>query len=100
MSITLESPRAFSMTVKLEVSERDRLKSLAVARKRTPHYLMKEAIQTYLEKAESEELFIQAALRSRQHLKETGLHVTQNEFSAWVKAIQQNPKTPMPTCHD
>lgn len=100
MSTTLESPRAFSMTVKLEVSERDRLKSLAVARKRTPHYLMKEAIQTYLEKAESEELFIQAALRSRQHLKETGLHVTQNEFSAWVKAIQQNPKTPMPTCHD
>lgn len=49
--------------------------------------------------AKSEQFFVQAALRSLAHYKRTGLHITQDEFSVWVKAIKQDPKTPVPVCH-
>jgi len=45
------------------------------------------------------EKIIKSALDSREHLQTTGLHITQDEFSAWVKAIQKNPKASMPVCH-
>jgi len=54
----------------------------------------------YLKKAESQEEFIQSALDSREHLRTTGLHITQDEFSAWVRTIQNNPNKPMPVCHE
>ena len=43
MPNTLDKPRTATMTLKLDTSHRDRLRSLAVARKRSSHYLMKEA---------------------------------------------------------
>lgn len=99
MPAILEKPRASNMTVKLENSERERLKSLAIAKKRTPHYLMKEAIQTYLEKEEVEQRFIATAQASLKHYQETGLHITLEELSAWAKEIKKAPNTPMPLCH-
>lgn len=46
-----------------------------------------------------EETHEEIAKESRKHYQETGLHITHEEFSAWVQAIQKNPKTPMPACH-
>jgi predicted transcriptional regulator len=94
MPAILEKPRASNMTVK-----RERLKSLAIAKKRTPHYLMKEAIQTYLEKEEVEQRVIATAQASLKHYKETGLHITHEELSAWVEALHHNPKAEFPVCH-
>jgi predicted transcriptional regulator len=98
-TVQREDTQAKNATVKLSARERDGIKTIATLRNRTPHYIMKEAIQKYLESAASEQLFVQAAIRSREHLRETGLHITQDEFSAWVNTIQKNPKTPMPICH-
>lgn len=98
-SPTLPDTQAKNATVKLSAKERDGIKSIALLRKRTPHYIMKEAISLYLEKAEAEQHFVQAALRSREDLRSTGLHITQDEFSAWVETIQKTPNTPMPVCH-
>ena len=47
---TLDSERSANVTVKLAASDRKRIQSLAISKKRTPHYLMKEAIQAYLER--------------------------------------------------
>ena len=77
----LTKARVTNMTVKLEASDTERLRSIAIAKKRTPHYLMKEAIQTYLEREEAEQQFISAALKSREHFRNTNLHITQTEFS-------------------
>jgi predicted transcriptional regulator len=95
----LTKPRASNMTVKLEASDTERLRSIAIAKKRTPHYLMKEAIHTYLEKEEAEQRFISAALQSREHFRKTSLHITQTEFSAWVSEVKKNPNTPLTACH-
>jgi len=41
--------------------------------KRTPHYLMKEAILEYVKKEEARQNFIKAAKTAFEHYKETGL---------------------------
>jgi predicted transcriptional regulator len=99
MQVALETPKAVNVTVKLASLDRDRLKRLANTRHRTPHFLMREAIQVYLEKAEAEQRFIDAAKQSLSQYQATGSHITLNEFSTWVKAVKSNPKAAMPLCH-
>ena len=97
---SVEKPRSpATVTVKLDPSDRDRIISLANAKKRTPHYLMKEAILEYVRREEARQNFIKAADRSFEHFKETGLHITLDEFDAWVDDIQKDPDVPLPQCH-
>jgi predicted transcriptional regulator len=95
----VEKPMPANVTVKLDFSERERIKQLAVAKKRTPHYLMREAIQRYLEEEEVAQRFIEVAKQSRQHHQETGLHVTHAEVSQWIEALESNPQATLPACH-
>jgi len=96
----IEKPRSpGSVTVKLDPSDRDRIASLAAMKKRTPHYLMKEAILEYVQREEARQSFIKAADTSFEHYKETGLHITLDEFSAWVDDVQKNPNAPITACH-
>ena len=60
---------------------------------------MKEAIQTYLVKEEAQQAEIHRAEQSIAHYKATGLHITLDELSTWVQAIQVNPEAPVPACH-
>jgi len=99
-TFAIEKPRSpGTVTVKLDPSDRDRIASLATMKKRTPHYLMKEAILEYVRREEARQNFIKAADTSFEHYKETGLHITLDEFSAWVDDVQQNPDAPIPACH-
>ncbi len=96
----IEKPRSSgTVTVKLDPSDRDRIASLATMKKRTPHYLMKEAILEYVQREEARQNFIKAADTSFEHYKETGLHITLDEFSAWVDDVQKNPNAPITACH-
>jgi predicted transcriptional regulator len=95
-----EKPRSSgTVTVKLDALDRDRIAALAALKKRTPHYLMKEAILAYVQKEEARQNFISAAEKSFEHYKETGLHITLDEFSAWVDEVQQNRAASIPACH-
>ena len=47
-----------TMGVKLDERTRDRLKILGEARRRSPHWLMREAIREYLERLEDQVVFI------------------------------------------
>ena len=96
----LEKPRAVStVTVKLDPSDRDRIVALAAKKDRTAHYLMKEAIREYIQREEAQHNFIDAAKQSFEHYKETGLHISLDEFSAWVDEAEKNPNASMPVCH-
>ena len=95
-----EEPRSFgTVSVKLDPADRARIATLAIIKKRTPHYLMKAAILEYVQKEEARQNFIKVADTSFEHYKETGLHITLNDLSTWVDDVQQNPDTPVPTCH-
>jgi predicted transcriptional regulator len=75
------------VSLKLATSERDRLTALAAARKRTPHYLMREAVSEYLGREEMRQSFRDEAARAWQDYKETGLHVTQDEVDIWIDSL-------------
>ena len=98
-SLSPEKARAGSVTIKLDDVDRERIASLASVKKRTPHYLMKEAILDYVKREEARQNFIIAAEASFEHYKETGLHISLDEFSTWVDQVQQDPRAPPPACH-
>ncbi len=95
----LEKSVTANLSLKLDIADRDRLRSLAEYKKRTPHFIMKEAVQKYLEEEEAQQRFVEAAKASRSHYKKTGLHVTHDEFSQWVDALQSNPNAVAPMSH-
>lgn len=99
MPTTLEKPRTATVTVKLDALHRDRLKSLATAKKRTSHYLMKEAIELYLESEEAEQKAIQEAAASLAHYQKTGLHITLDEMKQWANNLKTNRNSQLPACH-
>jgi predicted transcriptional regulator len=96
---TLTKPRATNLTVKLESSDRDRLTSIASFKQRSPHFIMKEAIQRYLDIEEVEQHQISLADASIEQYEKTGLHVTLNEMRDWMRDKKLNPNTPRPLCH-
>ncbi len=96
---SIEKPRTGSVTIKLDDADRDRIATLATAKKRTPHYLMKEAILEYVKKEEVRQNFISAAESSFEHYKEIGLHITLSEFGHWVDQVQETAEAPVPACH-
>jgi len=87
------------MTLKLDTSHRDRLKSLAVARKRSSHYLMKEAIERYLKAEEAQQAALQSVDDSGVHFEATGLHITLNELKSWAKDVKKSRDAQLPACH-
>jgi predicted transcriptional regulator len=97
---TLERPaRTGTVSVKLDIQYKDRLSKLASAQKRTSHYLMKEAIQSYIEEAEIRQNFIRAGEESLADYEATGLYVSHDEYTAWRASLATSNPLPMPVCH-
>lgn len=99
MPALLEERTAVNMTVKLDGEDRQRLKVLADTKKRSPHYLMREAIHQYIEKEEAEQHFIAAAGNAWRDYEKTGLHITLDEAKAWAKKLEKTPRAKLPACH-
>ncbi|HTE79901.1 MAG TPA: ribbon-helix-helix protein, CopG family [Reyranella sp.] len=87
MTTRKPSVNAIPVSVKLGVDERTRLAALAETRKRTPHYLMREAVSEYLGREEARQSFRKEASRAWQAYKETGLHATHEEVDAWIESL-------------
>ena len=94
-----DNGQAKNATVKLSAAERERIKSIAAFRNRTPHYIMKEAIQMYLKSAEIEQNFIAAGEESWDDFEKNGLHITLGEAREWAKELKTNPQARIPACH-
>ena len=81
------SSLASPVSIKLADDERARLASLASARKRSSHYLMREAIQQYLTREEARQSFRHEADEAWHAYQQTGLHATQAEIDSWVDSL-------------
>lgn len=99
MPNTQTRPTAANVTIKLDATHRDRLKSLATAKKRTSHYLMKEAIERYLEAEEAQQSILKSIDASVSHYEATGLHITLDEAKAWAEELKVNRNAKLLTCH-
>ncbi|MDD2500845.1 MAG: ribbon-helix-helix protein, CopG family [Geobacter sp.] len=85
--------------VKLSSEQRERLNNISRLKKRSAHWLMKEAIQQYIERAESDELFRQETLAGWEEYQRDGLHVTQAEMENWLSSWGTEDETECPACH-
>ena len=91
---------AGTISVKLDPALRERLKRLSEARSRSPHYLMGEAIREYVEREERREQFKRDALAAWEKYRDTGLHATAEEVSAWLETWGTDREAEPPTCHE
>ena len=88
-----------TVSVKRSPSVAGRVKMLAGAKNRTPHFLMREAIETYVERKEKSEAFRQDALQAWEEYQQTGLHLTGDEVDAWLEKLEAGEDAEMPECH-
>jgi Predicted transcriptional regulator len=70
--------------VKLDESTYDRLKALGESRQRTPHWLMKEAINQFLEREEETESRRKDTLQRIAQFEETGESIPFEIVDAWL----------------
>lgn len=87
------------VAVKLDADVHSRVKALAKARDRTPHWMMREAIAQYVEREEKREAFRQDGLRAWDTYQETGLHVSHAEADAWLSQLADGDDQEPPVCH-
>jgi predicted transcriptional regulator len=87
-------------SVKLDKETKERIQRLASARRRSAHWVIREAIEQYVEREEKRERFRQDALAAWNHYQATGLHVTAAEADAWLAKLEAGKDTPPPKCHD
>lgn len=87
------------VAIKIDEDTRARVKRLADARQRTPHWLMREAINQYVEREEQREAFRQDTLKAWDDYRATGMHVTADEADAWLARLEQGDDIEPPECH-
>lgn len=75
------------VAVKLTLETKERLKAVAEKQDRSIHWLMKEAVNQFLDREESKAALREAADQSWRHYQETGLHLTLGEVNEWMDDI-------------
>lgn len=93
-------PTPSTTSLKLDIEMKERIQRLASARRRTPHWIMREAVEQYVEREEKRERFRQDALAAWTHYETTGLHVTAEEANAWLVTLEAGKDAAVPKCHD
>lgn len=88
-----------STSVKLDPSTKERVQRLAKARRRTPHWIVREAVEQYVEREEKCEQVRQAAWTAWTHYEATGLHATAEEADAWLAKLEAGEDAAPPPCH-
>lgn len=88
------------VAIKIDPEIKERVKRLAEARHRTPHWLMREAISQYVDREEKREAFRQDGLKAWREYQETGLHATAEEVEAWLASWGTDNELPAPECHE
>jgi predicted transcriptional regulator len=90
---------ASTTSLKLDSSTKKRVQRLASARRRSPHWVMCEAIEQYVEREEKREQLRQDALAAWTHYQATGLHASAEEADAWLAKLEAGKKAKPPKCH-
>jgi predicted transcriptional regulator len=86
-------------SLKLDSAMKERVNRLASARRRSPHWVMREAVEQYVEREEKRERLRQDALAAWAEYQAAGLHVTAKEADAWLTKLEAGKRAVIPKCH-
>nr|WP_145549812.1 CopG family ribbon-helix-helix protein [Variovorax boronicumulans] len=84
-------------SLKLSDELKSRVQRAAGRQRRTPHWIMREAIEQYVSRDEQRASFVQEAFDSWQAFQQDGLHLTMDETRAWLDTWGTGK--PAPECH-
>ncbi len=87
-------------SLKIDDTLKGRVQRLASQLRRSPHWIMLEAIQQYVEREEAREDFKHEALSAWAAYKETGRHLTGQEVRAWLNTWGTDDERAAPECHE
>jgi predicted transcriptional regulator len=90
---------AAATSIKLDEALKGRVRHLADARRRSSHWIMREAIAQYVEREEKREAFRQEAMRAWEEYQRAGLHATLEEADAWLAKLEASEDAKPPKCH-
>jgi predicted transcriptional regulator len=86
-------------SLKLDLALKERVQRLASARRRSAHWIMREAVEQYVSREEKREQFRQDALQAWAGYQATGLHATAEEADAWLARLEAGEDAEAPECH-
>lgn len=86
-------------SIKLDDDLKGRIRHLAETRKRSPHWIMREAIAQYVAREEQREALRQETLQAWEEVRKTGLHATAEEVDKWLESWGSEGETPAPECY-
>ena len=84
------------IAIKLPENDRERLSRLAEAKKRSPHWLAKEAISQYLDREEAVENFKQETIARWEEYRQTGKTVSNDVVMTWLDSWGTNEESEPP----
>jgi predicted transcriptional regulator len=86
------------MAIKLPQQDRDRLQQLGVTKKRSAHWLAKEAITQYLDREEAAEQFKQESVARWEEYCHTGKSVPHDTVTRWLDSWGTENELEAPKC--
>lgn len=86
-------------SVKLSPRLKARLKKLAASQRRTPHWVMREAITQYVNREETRARHRAEVIAAYEDYKAPGLHVTGEEADAWMRKLEKGIRAKPPKLH-
>ena len=92
-------PTPATTSLKLDLELKKRVQQLASARRRSAHWIMREAVEQYVGREEKREQLRQDALAAWNDYQATGLHTTAEEADAWLAKLEAGEHVEAPECH-
>ncbi|MDK9604618.1 CopG family ribbon-helix-helix protein [Lelliottia wanjuensis] len=86
-------------SIKLDDDLKNRLQHLAESRRRSAHWIMREAITQYVEREEKREAYLRDAQNAWDEFQLTGLHITAEEADEWLAQLAAGNDVEPPKCH-
>lgn len=79
---------------------KERVQKLAASRRRSPHWIMREAVEQYVLREEKRERLRQDALAAWAYFQATGQHATAEEADSWLAQLEAGKDATPPECLD
>jgi len=85
-------------SIKLDDELKGRVQNLAESRRRTPHWIMREAIAQYVAREEKREELNQDTRKAWEEFRATGHYATAEEVDQWLASWGTENESPAPEC--
>ena len=92
-------PTPITTSLKLDAELKERVQRIAEARRRTAHWVMREAVEQFVIREEQREQVRRDALAAWEAYQATGLHATAEEADAWLGRLEAGEDAGAPECH-